>query len=117
MKKSIIFFLICSLFFTFSCNSNKNVSNSEASNPQELKQGEIIIEGLIEIATNENNETIYSVIVNPDSKSRKTYIIENIDNDSSLIFIEKNGEFVKIRIKIIEEKSPWFFIAEFISFE
>jgi len=115
-KRILICFTLFLFAFIFFISANCSSSNHAAKDPQVLSTAgqEIDLTGLLEIQT-ENGLKNYIIIENPDSKSRKSYILVDLTDNQMIQLDELENQIITAHIKIIEEISPWLFKANLIS--
>lgn len=108
---SILISIILLLFFITisSCTKNKS-SNGPKEFSYEGKEMEI--SGLIETYENDSwNLKTFAIVENPESKSRKTYIFINLTDKQYNELKNYLNKIIKVKLKVIEEISPWTFKA------
>jgi|GEM_PF-1736788 hypothetical protein len=107
--------ILCTIFiFSFSCDKNQN-KKTETPQIFTLEGKEMEVIGLIEKYYNENwGLDTYSIVENPESKSRKTYIFLDLSKDEKELLQKYLGKIIKVRLLILEEISPWTFKTKFI---
>ncbi|MCX8058649.1 MAG: hypothetical protein N3A58_04475 [Spirochaetes bacterium] len=105
-----LFIFLSSSFLTVSCTKN-NTSNGPKEFTYEGKEMEI--KGLVEKYENESLKT-FSIVENPESKSRKTYILIGLNDKEYKELSKYLNQIIKVKLKIIQQISPWTFKAKLI---
>lgn len=101
-KLFILLLFISILFLTLNFSCTKNINKNNCNNVK-------IITGLFKIYDNE-----YIIIVNPESKSRISYNLLNIDFFKKMKLNKFKDKMVKAKVCVVKKKSPWNIDAKLI---